>query len=300
MPEHDQHAASRRSQRLAEVLAQCAERGASAPVTAMRLLMEADSPELAHDALRRSARHGALTAHHLERVADLIARHPTGWATVRAVARAARHEPAPRGAAHWSTIFDRLVHISPEASVALYSLGSPNLLARATEEIVALLCEWGLLSPAPTVLDIGCGIGRLEAALAPCARAITGLDVSPAMIAEARKRHGALENVRFEVSDGVRLTGIDEGSVDLVTLVDTFPYLFLSEGDLPERQVLEAARVLRSGGSLLVFNVSYRGDLQADRADLTRFADAAGLHLLRWEPSPFSIWDAPAAQLTKL
>jgi ubiquinone/menaquinone biosynthesis C-methylase UbiE len=149
------------------------------------------------------------------------------------------------------------------------------------------------------VLDIGCGIGRLEAALAPCARAITGLDVSPAMIAEARTRHGVLDNVRFEISDGAELTGIDDHSIDLVTLVDTFPYLFLSENDLPERQVLEAARVLRRGGSLLILNVSYRGDPEADRTDLQRLAGRAGLNMMRWEPRPFSIWDAPAVQLTK-
>ncbi|MBV9014863.1 MAG: methyltransferase domain-containing protein, partial [Alphaproteobacteria bacterium] len=84
--------------------------------------------------------------------------------------------------------FDRAVAISPEAAVALYSLGSAATLERATAELVARLDEWQLLGPDLTALDIGCGIGRLEVALASRLRAITGVDVSPGMIAQARER----------------------------------------------------------------------------------------------------------------
>ena len=38
-----------------------------------------------------------------------------------------------------------LVAAQPEASVALYSLGSPDLLAAATSEIVDRMAEWGLI-----------------------------------------------------------------------------------------------------------------------------------------------------------
>src|SRR5207302_4006554 len=63
--------------------------------------------------------------------------------------------------------FDRAVAIAPEAAVALYSLGSAATLDRATGEIVDRCLEWRLLAPDTVALDIGCGIGRLEAALAP-------------------------------------------------------------------------------------------------------------------------------------
>jgi ubiquinone/menaquinone biosynthesis C-methylase UbiE len=69
--------------------------------------------------------------------------------------------------------------------VALYSLGSPDILDRATSEIVARLAEWELLRLDLMVLDIGCGIGRVERALAPHVGAITGIDVSPCMIGES-------------------------------------------------------------------------------------------------------------------
>jgi hypothetical protein len=77
--------------------------------------------------------------------------------------------------------FDRAVAVAPEASVALYSLGSADIVDRATTEIV-------LLRPDAAVLDVGCGIGRLERFLAPQVGAITAIDVSAAMIEEARRR----------------------------------------------------------------------------------------------------------------
>jgi len=69
--------------------------------------------------------------------------------------------------------------------VALYSLGSVEILDRATDEIVARLAEWSLLRPHSAVLDIGCGIGGIERALAPQVGRITAIDVSAGMIAEA-------------------------------------------------------------------------------------------------------------------
>src|SRR5437588_140869 len=63
--------------------------------------------------------------------------------------------------------FDRAVRRNEEASVAAHSLGDPRLLAQATREIVELLDRWGVLGADRRTLEIGCGIGRLQAALAP-------------------------------------------------------------------------------------------------------------------------------------
>ncbi len=58
-------------------------------------------------------------------------------------------------------MFDRLVAISPEASVAAYTLGDAGLLRAATDELVRWLERQDLLSGRPVVLDPGCGIGRV-------------------------------------------------------------------------------------------------------------------------------------------
>ena len=263
--------------------------------------MEAESPQSAQAALSHALETaGAAAGVQLRRVADLIAGQPDAWATVRAVIGAVEHKEASGDpVAHWASLFDKAVRLSPEGSVALYSLGSAEILAAATAEIVALLRDWGLLGRHRSVLDVGCGIGRLEAALAPLVASIVAVDIAPGMIAEARARCAGLANVRFVLGSGRDLAEIADGSIDLVTIVDTFPYLVLSGGDLAARHVAEAARALRPGGDLVILNLSYRNDLAADIADLSRFGDAAGLQLKRAGERPCRSWDAPAFHLVK-
>ena len=111
------------------------------------------------------------------------------------------------GIARIAGFFDRAVEHSPEASVALYSLGDPAILAAATDEIMRWLEAHGLLAPAADVLDLGCGFGRVAAALGPRCRSVLGLDVSGGMVAEARRRYGGVANLRFAQTGGQDLAG---------------------------------------------------------------------------------------------
>jgi ubiquinone/menaquinone biosynthesis C-methylase UbiE len=90
------------------------------------------------------------------------------------------------------------VAAASEVSVALYSLGSVEVLDRATDEIATRLAEWSLLRSGLAVLDIGCGTGRIERALASQVGRITAIDVSPGMLTEARRRCSDLANVVFD------------------------------------------------------------------------------------------------------
>ena len=107
-----------------------------------------------------------------------------------------------------------------------------EILDRATSEIVGRLAEWNLLQPGLTVLDIGCGIGRIELAVAPRVAAITAIDVSPHMIGEARQRCRDLANVNFEQCDGRNLAAFDDRSFDLVLAIDSFPYMFAGDPEI--------------------------------------------------------------------
>jgi SAM-dependent methyltransferase len=220
----------------------------------------------------------------------------------RMIAEGFEHRPARSaedGIALWRATFDRLVGISPEASVAAFSLADPVLLDAATAEIVARLDDWGLLTPGARVLDLGCGIGRVAAALAPRAGAVTGIDIAPAMIETARRRCAGLGTVEFRVCSGRDLAGFADGAFDLVLAVDSFPYLFLSDPALVAAHLREAVRVLRPGGDLLVLNFSYRGDADADRADAAELAAEAGFDLLRAGEPAFAIWDGLAFQFRR-
>jgi trans-aconitate methyltransferase len=81
--------------------------------------------------------------------------------------------------------------------------------ARTYDAAFGFVAEGGadlveLLDPRPgeRVLDLGCGTGRLTAALAEAGAEAVGVDADPAMIARAREQFPEL---RFELADGERL-----------------------------------------------------------------------------------------------
>ena len=100
-------------------------------------------------------------------------------------------------------------------------------------------------------LDVGCGPGQVAAYLAEHGLAMTGLDLSPAMVAEARDRHPVLSVVQgsFVVPPMPRGGDPREPGWALVTAWYAFVHLAGSEL-APTMTAL--ARVLRRGGTLAV------------------------------------------------
>ncbi len=267
----------------AAVLGALARGELSAPVALARLLAVEPWPDALRARLAERPGADALVA--------LLDRHAAGAVGAAAVLRLAS-EDGPRDLAACARLFDRAVEASPEAAVAAYSLGDAGLLDEATAELVALLDRLGVLGPARRVLDVGCGIGRLERALAARVGAVTGVDVSAGMIREARARCAGLANVTLLRTSGRDLRALPDGSFDAALAVDAFPYLFQAGGPgLAGALVAEAARVLRPRGDLVVLNLSYRGDPGLDRADAAAMARAAGFELLRDGTADLELWD---------
>lgn len=200
------------------------------------------------------------------------------------------------GIAFCKRLFDWSVEQCAEASVALYSLGNPVILDAATNEIVDLMRAWHLLGRDRSLLEIGCGIGRLPKALASEVLAITGIDVSANMIRAARQRCAGYANVFLHECPGRDLAMFAPASFDFVYAVDSFPYLYQSGMPLLETHFNEVRRVLKSGGDFLILEFSYRGDLDADRRDVNRLA-ASGFEVLANGIRPFSLWDGAAFHL---
>src|SRR5438132_13569220 len=71
------------------------------------------------------------------------------------------------------------------------------------EEALAFLTEASGATPDDAVLDVACGPGLVVCAFARVARRVTGIDLTPAMIARARalQRESGLRNVTLEVGD---------------------------------------------------------------------------------------------------
>jgi SAM-dependent methyltransferase len=239
----------------------------------------------------------------IQRIRTLLDRNPAGSALVLHMLEQehALAEPDGQGdeVGRCRCLFDRLVELNAEASVALYSLGEPGWLASATREVVALLEELGVLGRKRDALDVGCGIGRFERALADRVATITGTDISPQMLKAARQRCAGLANVRFIETSGRDLAPLAAGSFDAVLAIDVMPYLYRAGLPLVAIQFKEVARVLRAGGDFVILNLSYRGDLELDQRDASDLADSAGLHVLRNGTMDLRLWDGVTFHLRK-
>jgi ubiquinone/menaquinone biosynthesis C-methylase UbiE len=132
-----------------------------------------------------------------------------------------------------------------------------RLLARRLYRGVAAEVAAGRPPAGASLLDIGTGPGRLLselAALRPDLR-LTGIDLSPSMIAVARERLATLgpdAPIRLDVGDGGQMPYPDQ-SFDLV--VSTVSMHHWQE---PGRVVADAHRVLRPGGRFWVYDFALK------------------------------------------
>lgn len=131
------------------------------------------------------------------------------------------------------------------------------------------------------VLDIASGDGALAELLAPHARSLTCVDLSPRVVDAARRRLAAYANVRLECAD-MHALPLAGGRFDLVLLLQALPY-----SEHPARVFAEARRLLRPGGRLLATTLDahdHRGavapyghrNLGFGEEELARLARTAG------------------------
>jgi SAM-dependent methyltransferase len=113
------------------------------------------------------------------------------------------------------------------------------------EELDRLVADYLGDGEGLSVLDIGCGGGRL-APLLGAAASVTGVDTDQAALARARARHAALPGHGFARMDAAALA-FPEASFDAALMLDVLDQL----AD-PAAALAEAARVLARGGRLMV------------------------------------------------
>src|SRR6478752_7654079 len=71
------------------------------------------------------------------------------------------------------------------------------------EEALNRIVQWAGAGPEDTVLDVACGPGLLACAFARVAKHVTGIDMTPAMLEQARalQRQQGLENLTWQEGD---------------------------------------------------------------------------------------------------
>jgi SAM-dependent methyltransferase len=133
---------------------------------------------------------------------------------------------------------------------ATWSAGDFGQIARAylpgAAEFIARLN----LQTGEKVLDVGCGAGSTALPAARAGAIVTGVDIAPNLVEQARANAEAegLKNCRFDEGDAEALD-YQTGSFD--TIVSIFGAMFAPR---PEKVAAELIRVCRSGGRIVMAN----------------------------------------------
>jgi SAM-dependent methyltransferase len=117
-------------------------------------------------------------------------------------------------------------------------------------------------------LDAGTGTGALAFALSPLVGEVVGVDRSPELLAEARRRGAGFPNVGFVKGDATALD-VESGSFDLTACARTLHHVHR-----PELVIAELVRATRLGGRVLVVDQLASADplaaLEVDRFERAR------------------------------
>jgi len=105
------------------------------------------------------------------------------------------------------------------------------------------------VAPGWSVLEIGCGVGRLLRPMASRVGRAVGVDLSDEMVRRGREYCSGLANVELRRTDGT-LGGIEDSTFDFVFSHIVFQHL--PRKAYVDRYLLEAHRVLKPGGIVRV------------------------------------------------
>jgi len=134
------------------------------------------------------------------------------------------------------------------------------------KDVEAAILRYLSQAPIENFLDAGTGTGRMLELMGPHAKRAVGVDVSPEMLAIARDRlmRAGLVQCQVRLGDTYRLPFPAGGALsgfDAVVFHQVLHYL-----DDPGAAVAEAARVMRTGGRLLIADFASH-DLEFLRTD---------------------------------
>jgi len=125
-----------------------------------------------------------------------------------------------------------------------------NFTVKAAEEFI----ERTEISPGTRVLDVACGTGNTAIPAARAGALVTGVDIAPNLLEQARKRAAAEQlEIRFREGDAEELPVADHEFDVVLTM---FGAMFAPR---PERVTAELMRVCRPGGLIAMANWTPEG-----------------------------------------
>jgi ubiquinone/menaquinone biosynthesis C-methylase UbiE len=120
------------------------------------------------------------------------------------------------------------------------------------QEALDRIVQWAGTGPEDTVLDVACGPGLLACAFARVAKHATGMDMTPAMLEQARKtqQEQGLKNVSWEQGDVYSLP-FPDAHFSIVSSRFVFHHL-----QDPLSALKEMKRVCNPGGKIVVADMA--------------------------------------------
>jgi 2-polyprenyl-6-hydroxyphenyl methylase/3-demethylubiquinone-9 3-methyltransferase len=150
----------------------------------------------------------------------------------------------------------------------VYEIATPRVKQYLEAEIRHVAAE---IMPHSSVLELGCGYGRVLKRLSRVAESVTGVDSSVSSLRLAREFLAGESNCRIFAMDVVAL-GFGDGLFDLAVCIQNGISAF---GVSPRELVAESIRVTRPGGAVLLSSYSER--FWQDRLEWFELQAAEGL-----------------------
>jgi ubiquinone/menaquinone biosynthesis C-methylase UbiE len=142
-----------------------------------------------------------------------------------------------------------------------------------------------------SILDVGCGVGRMSVEFAKKASWVFGVDVSDIMIKKAKEYSNefGVTNVDFYATDGLKYPMIENDSIDLIYCVRVMQHVPVLE--VIQSNLSECSRVLKRKGYLIFMtqdsfnpdgiNPTYNG-VRCGRKEIVRLTANLPLEIINY------------------
>lgn len=205
---------------------------------------------------------------------------------------------------YWLIVVGEATYLGRPAVRLLYQFGArfydearTGVTASDAEVLAPLFCAALQHVPAPQVLDVATGTGRVPLLIASqpwFSGHVVGLDCTPAMLERARAKASAAGlqgRIELRSGDAGQLPWPDN-SFDLVTSLEALEFF-----PRPRRALDEMIRALKPGGTLIVSKypdrwarvLPFKG---LTRRSMARYLHARGLRRIRfreWQPGHYEL-----------